>query len=155
MFKEFEFAGKKYEMDEYGNIKKRRGKGFKRCFPDKDGYLKLAVQDADKRTHNEFIHRLVYKVWNGDIPEGYTVDHDDNDKLNNHKDNLKLLSNKDNVVKGNAKHWRFLNPEGELVEIYNLREFCRIHNLHKSHMYSVHNEHPLYKQYKGWRKYYD
>lgn len=152
MFKEFEFAGKKYEMDEYGNIKKRRGKGFKRCFHDKDGYLKLAVQDEGKRTHNEFIHRLVYKVWNGDIPEGYTVDHDDNDKLNNHKDNLKLLSNKDNVVKGNAKHWTMVSPDGEVVQIYNMNQFCRERGLHAGHMRDVANGKPLYKQHKGWTK---
>lgn len=155
MFKEFEFAGKMYKMDESGNIKKRRGKGFIKCFPDNDGYLKLAVQDTDKRTHNAFIHRLVYQVWNGEIPEGYTVDHDDGDKLNNHKDNLKLLSAVDNAIKGNAKHWRFLNPDGELVEIYNLKAFCREHNLHNAHMVDVHNEKKSYHQYKGWRKYYE
>lgn len=155
MFKEFEFAGKKYEMDENGNIKKRRGKGFNKCFPDKDGYLKLAVQDTDKRTHNAFIHRLVYQVWNGEIPEGYTVDHDDGDKLNNHKDNLKLLSAIDNAIKGNAKYWTMISPDGEVVHIYNMTQFCRDMGLHASHMMYVHEGKKSYYQHRGWRKYYD
>lgn len=156
-FVKFEFAGKTYEMDEAGNIKSlyKTKTGFLKTFPDKDGYLKLAVTDTNRKTHNAFIHRLVYQTWIGDIPEGMSVDHIDGDKTNNHVNNLQLLTPEENAVKGDARVWRFISPEGIPVEIYNLKAFCRQNNLHKSHMYSVHNEHPSYKQYKGWRKYYE
>ncbi len=144
-------------MDESGNIKSlyKTKTGFVKTFPDKDGYLKLAVIDLDRKTHNAFIHRLVYETWVEDIPEGMSVDHIDNDKLNNHYSNLQLLSMEDNARKGNARNWKFVSPTGVIVEVYNLKAFCRDNGLHKSHMYSVHNEHPSYKQHKGWRKYYE
>lgn len=154
MVRTIRLAGLIYHVCGDGFILKRRGDGFLKPFPDKDGYLKVVVC-KDGKSNNFFLHRIIYEAFNGPIPEGMTVDHIDSDKLNNHKDNLQLLNVVDNVIKGNARVWKFLNPEGELVEIYNLRAFCREHGLHKSHMYSVHNEHPLYKQYKGWRKYYE
>lgn len=83
-----------------------------------------------------------------------TVDHKDSDKRNNHFTNLHLLNSVDNVIKGNAKYLKLLSPDGELVEVYNLRQFCRDNGLHQSHMYSVLAEKPRYKAHKGWRKYY-
>ncbi len=144
-------------MDESGNIKSlyKTETGFRKCFPDKDGYLKLATKGVDKKTYNAFIHRLVYQVWVGEIPEGMSVDHIDNNKLNNHYSNLQLLSMEDNARKGNAKNWRFVSPDGEKVDVYNLEAFCLEHKLHPSHMAYVHNEKPHYHQHKGWRKYHE
>ncbi len=144
-------------MDASGNIKSlyKTSTGFRKVFPDKDGYLKLATKGTDGKTYNAFIHRLVYQVWIGEIPPGMSVDHIDNNKINNHHSNFQLLSMEENAVKGNAKNWVFLNPEGQKVEVYNLEGFCREHNLHPSHMAYVHNEKPSYNQHKGWRKYHE
>lgn len=46
-----------------------------------------------------FISRLVYSVFNGQIPENMEVDHIDNNPLNNHYTNLQLLTRSDNVKK--------------------------------------------------------
>lgn len=154
MFREFQFAGKTYQMDESGNIKSlyKTATGFRKCFPDKDGYLKFTVVDCDKKTHNAFIHRLVYQVWVGDIPVGMSVDHIDDDKLNNHFSNFQLLSMEDNARKGNAKHWTMVSPEGEVVEVYNMTKFCEENGLHSSHMMDVAKAKPYYNQHKGWTK---
>ncbi|AXP07768.1 putative HNH nuclease [Sinorhizobium phage phiM6] len=131
-----------YDIDEYGNITKLKGIGFLKCFPDKDGYLKIAITSGG-RTHNEFLHRVVYRAFHGEIPEGMTVDHIDNDKTNNHKDNLQLLPADKNAVKGNAKTWNVTTPDGEVIEVYNLEEFCRERELHRGHMQA--------HTYKGWK----
>lgn len=135
--------GKVYEIDEHGNISKRRGKGFLKCFPDKDGYLKVTVRYNRSHTFNEALHRVVYRAFHGEIPENMTVDHIDSDKLNNHKDNLQLMPAVDNAIKGNARCWKVLSPIGEEFFVYNLEAFCREKFLRPDHMKS--------SQYKGWK----
>lgn len=152
---QIEIDGAPYQIDEYGNVNKRRGKGFVKPTVDKDGYLRISFGTKENKTVNRSVHRLVYEAFIGEIPEGVTVDHIDSDKSNNHYTNLQLLSQVENVVKGNARHWVLQSPAGERVEVYNLRQFCRTHNLHQSHLYDVLNEKPNYNAHKGWRKYYE
>lgn len=133
-----------YLIDEYGNILKRRGEGFLKVFPDKDGYLKVAIRRGKgRKTHNESLHRIVFRAFHGDIPDGMTVDHIDNNRTNNHKDNLQLLTAEDNAVKGNSKAWIVVSPIGEKFEILNLKKFCRDNGLHASHIITC--------GYKGWK----
>lgn len=142
-----------YEIDEYGNVLKRRGKGFIKTFPDKDGYLKVAFTTKTGLTVNKMVHRLVYEAYVGPIPAEFTVDHEDSDKTNNHYSNLQLMYAVDNAIKGNARHWVLRSPTGERVEVYNLRQFCRDNGLHKSHLYGVFLGKPKYNSHKGWSKY--
>lgn len=132
-----------YRIERDGRVHKRRGKGYLKTFPDKDGYLKVAVTDKDQKTHNAFVHRLVYLAYNGDIPEGMTVDHIDDDRLNNQDTNLQLLTPEGNVVKGNARHWQVVDPDGNIHQVYNLKEFCRNNGLHQGHLYTG--------KHKDWR----
>lgn len=147
-------GGLVYKIDECGNIYKRRGKGFLKHWPDKDGYHRIVVP-VKGTTVNKIVHRLVYEAFIGPIPEGMTVDHKDSNRTNNHYSNLQLMTFEENAIKGNAKNWKFVSPEGEVVEIYNLTAFCREHGLDKSHMAEVHHEKPQHYQHKGWRKHYE
>lgn len=45
------------------------------------------------------VNRLVYQEFNGCIPEGYYVDHIDNNKGNNKLENLQLLTPSENTIK--------------------------------------------------------
>jgi len=45
------------------------------------------------------INRLVYMAFNGEIPEGYEVDHIDGDRFNNSIDNLQILTPAENSAK--------------------------------------------------------
>lgn len=53
-----------------------------------------------------------------------------------------------NIEEALAKSYRFLNPKGEIVDIYNLRKFCRENNLKQSGMHNVFCG--KRKSYKGW-----
>lgn len=154
-YREVDIGGRAYSMDEQGNILSiyKTESGFIKTFPDKDGYLKVAVT-IKKKTVNRIVHRLVYETWVGVIPEGMTVDHIDGNKLNNHHTNLRLLTPEDNAIAGNAKEWVMVSPSGDITTIYNMTKFCKENGLHASHMMDVYHGKPHYLKHKGWRRYY-
>lgn len=47
------------------------------------------------------VHRLVYEAFNGKIPEGYTIDHIDQNPQNNNIDNLQCITKQENIKKSN------------------------------------------------------
>ena len=59
---------------------------------DKDGYHRITIG----RKHFK-IHRIVYQVWVGIIPEGKQVNHKDDDKDNNFYLNLYAGTQKENI----------------------------------------------------------
>jgi len=59
-----------------------------------------------------------------------------------------FVSGKENSVEAFAKYYKFINPNGELVEIYNLDEFCRVNKLKSTCMRSVFAG--KITQYSGW-----
>ena len=71
--------------------------------------------------------------------EGFDLDKDC--KIENNKvyspDNCIFVSHKDNIVKAHAKHYIFISPKGETVNVYNLCKFCRENGLHQSSMVQV------------------
>lgn len=146
-------AGLVYWVDEFGNIDKRRGQGYLKPFPDKDGYLKVVVYIKGK-SNNFLVHRIVYEAFFGQIPDGMSIDHVDGNKVNNHISNLQLLTPEENAVKGNAKNWDMISPSGEWFTIYNMNAFCKERNLNPNRMRDVAKGKPFYNQHKGWRKYY-
>lgn len=152
MYQFVDIGGLQYLVCSTGRVVKRRGMGFLKTWPDKDGYHKVSITTKDG-TINEFLHRLVWRTFNGPIPDGMTVDHIDDDKNNNWLDNLQLLTATENVVKGNAKHWIVVSPEGEEISVYNLNEFCRNNNLNPSHMAEVARGYKNRTQHKGWKCY--
>ncbi|CAM0040596.1 HNH endonuclease [Vibrio phage K404] len=61
-----------------------------------------------------------------------------------------LITVQSNSEVSKAKHYKFINPEGEVVEVYNLRKFCRDNDLAQSHMWAVHNHEAV--SHKLWTK---
>lgn len=53
-----------------------------------------------------------------------------------------------NAEKANAKHYNFISPDGDLIEVYNLNKFCRINNLHQGDMVRVSKS--KLNHHKGW-----
>lgn len=63
----------------------------------KDGYKQLRLSGGCKMSIQP--HRMMWLVFNGEIPEGYEVDHIDNNKENNVLSNLQLLKSRHNSAK--------------------------------------------------------
>lgn len=55
-----------------------------------------------------------------------------------------------NTEEAHSKSYKFKNPEGEVVDIYNLAKFCRENGLDQGTMWHVFNGRE--KSYKGWTK---
>jgi len=62
------------------------------------GYYQVHLHNNGKKK-SKYVHRLVWIAFNGEIPDGFEIDHDDCDKSNNCLDNLKLLTRKQNMEK--------------------------------------------------------
>lgn len=78
-----------------------------------DGYVRLignkkwrkGAGKIDKQVtlcgNTYYMHHIVYQCFKGEIPEGYEVDHIDNNPQNNNIDNLQVLTIADNRKKRN------------------------------------------------------
>lgn len=66
------------------------------------GYL-MVQPYVDKKRCVRYVHRLVAATFLGCCPEGYQVDHIDNNNINNHYTNLQYLTPKDNILKKPVK----------------------------------------------------
>lgn len=70
------------------------------------------------------VHRLVYKAFIGDIPEGMVIDHIDGNKLNNNVNNLRCVSFAENMRNPNtrnkcAKQIIEVDNNGNIINEYN------------------------------------
>ena len=61
-------------------------------------YYKVTFSCKSK-VYNIPLSRLVYVWYNGDIPDGFVVDHINNDSFDNRPENLQLLTVGDNLKK--------------------------------------------------------
>ena len=61
----------------------------------------------------------------------------------------KFATPAENAIEANAKHFIFTNPEGDIVEIYNLTQFCKDNNLTQANMSKVHLGKAAH--HKNWR----
>lgn len=81
----------------YGKpCKKYRKEKLMKLRKDKGGYMKVVLCKNGKH-HAYQVHRLVYKAFNGDIPNHLQVNHIDENKENNFPFNLNLMTPKENI----------------------------------------------------------
>lgn len=59
------------------------------------GYYRIRVS-CDKISV-AFVHRLVWETFNGEIPDGYEIDHIDGNKQNNALSNLRCVTHTENM----------------------------------------------------------
>ena len=86
--------------------------------------------------------------------KGYKVSDETKEKLRQHnkgKRPCKLAQ--ENLVKSLAKKYAFINPDGDIIKIYNLKQFCKKNNLSDSKMVLVNQR--KRNHHKGWKRYND
>ena len=62
-------------------------------------YYQKITFSVNRKVYNIPLSRLVYVWFKGDIPDGYVVDHINNDSFDNRPENLQLLTVGDNLKK--------------------------------------------------------
>lgn len=58
---------------------------------------------ALRRPSNKLVHRVVWETFNGPVPEGYQIDHVNDDRFDNRLDNLQLLTVNENSNKDHRR----------------------------------------------------
>ena len=85
--------GYKYEPDLGRFMTKRGAEAGKQC---KNGYRTLMLQENGiQYTFCE--HRCVWTWFNGDIPDGFEINHIDADRANNRIENLEMVTHSENI----------------------------------------------------------
>ena len=102
-----------YQASNFGKIRSLKYGKVRILKPRKDscGYLQVDLYKDGKHKHYS-VHRLVWEAFVGKIPDGYEVNHIDEDKTNNflfvnpdgsvdfEKSNLNLMTRKENINYG-------------------------------------------------------
>ena len=85
--------GYKYDLDLGRFITKRGAEAGKQC---KNGYRTLTLQENGVQ-YTFCEHRCVWVWFNGDIPDGFEINHIDADRSNNRIENLEMVTHSENI----------------------------------------------------------
>jgi len=100
------------------------------------GYLHVVLaRDGNKSKRR--VHRLVAESFLGNPENLSEVNHKDEVKSNNIVTNLEWCNRQYNSEYSSAKHWEVLTPDGFLIEVFNMKKFCRENNLNAGAMGKV------------------
>jgi len=140
-----------YFITREGEVWSNKKKNLIQLTPKNDrGYCKIQLWNNGK-SKNFFIHRLVAEAF---IPNPHNltmIDHIDDNKSNNNVTNLQWITNQGNTEKEHAYYYKVLRvASGEIIEVYNLKKWCRDNGLIHSSMRNTkkflhHNPHRGYR----------
>ena len=82
------------------------------------------------------VHRLVYEAFNGKIPEGYTIDHIDQNKLNNKIENLRWVTKSENRLNLDVKKYSENQRRGQLNSVKKKRVPIKLVNIKTKEEYT-------------------
>ena len=85
-----------YLVSRNGDIYSKKSKIYLKWARDSDGYPRVDMYFNGKQHHYK-VHKLVWITWMGNIPEGFQLNHKDDNKENPSLDNLYLGTQKENV----------------------------------------------------------
>ena len=108
------------------------------------GYLVVTV---DKKS--EYVHRIVATCFLPNPENLPCINHIDKDRTNNSVSNLEWCTYDHNNEHSCAKTYKYIDPNGEVREIFNLAKFCKAHGLGRTSMRYVASG--LRKEHKGWK----
>lgn len=126
MEKEIDGYNGSYKIDKQGNVysyKYRNKKKLKpqRASQSRKGYFQVRLFNKEyPKGRLQYIHRLVYKTFVGEIPKNKEIDHINNDTSDNRLENIQILSRRANTQKYNEKKWgnSVRKRRNEFIELY-------------------------------------
>lgn len=137
-----------YSISDCGKVYSHISNKFLKHGVNKYGYHFVFLCKDKVKTQYK-VYRLVAQAFldNPDsLPE---INHIDENKDNNHVSNLQWITRQGNQEHSLAKHYKLKNPDGELVEIFNLAKFCRDKGLSPSSISRVLKGEQ--DNHRGWR----
>lgn len=90
----------KYTITEDGKIFSKHHNRYLLGYKCKSGYLSLFLYCKDKKSRSFYFHRVIWFYFNGEISQGYEINHIDENKTNNSLCNLELMTRAENVNYG-------------------------------------------------------
>jgi len=116
----------KYTITEDGDVYSMKWNEPRKLKPQrasqsKKGYVQVRLFNEDyKKGRLQYIHRLVWESFRGDIPKNKEIDHIDGNPRNNKLSNLQILTRRGNTRKYNKEaHGYYLRDNrDEIIEDY-------------------------------------
>jgi hypothetical protein len=100
---------------DFGSASRLQSEKIMRLEIMKKGYSRIALW-SDGVGRRVMVHRIVFEVFNGPIPNGYFVNHKDLNNKNNNAWNLELVTNRENT-----HHYRKSIPRSLPIGVRSLR----------------------------------
>ena len=94
---------KGYMVHSDGRIEKKNRNGFLSFSKDASGYKMFVQSNGRKSQVTTRVHKFIWEAFNGKIPDGFEVDHIDEDRSNNKLSNLRLLTKQQNISRAKRK----------------------------------------------------
>lgn len=129
------FEGK-YRVSSHGRVWSNKYKKYLTPCESNSGYAQVWLYVAGKRYYRQ-VHRLVMEAFSEDFSKDLEVNHKDENKLNNRLDNLEICTSQYNTEYSKSKYYIVTLPDGEEMEVFNLRKFCREFGLEDTAMHGV------------------
>lgn len=141
------FEGK-YRVSSHGRVWSNKYKKYLAPQVNNRGYAQVVLRVGGK-VYGRLVHRLVMEAFSEDFSEDLQVNHKDENKLNNRLSNLEMCTGQYNTEYSSAKYYIVTTPDGEEIEVFNLRNFCRENDINPCHLHDViagkQNHHKGYK----------
>ena len=90
----------KYRITKDGKIFSLYKNDYLTPFTNKYGYAIVSLSCTDNKFRPFFLHRVIWFYFNGEIPDGYEINHKDENQLNSSLENLELMTHVDNINYG-------------------------------------------------------
>lgn len=100
----------KYYATDNGEVFRIKGNRPLKAYPDKYGYFSIMLR-LNKKTHKVRLNRFVYECFKGLIPNGYVIDHIDNDSGNDSISNLQMVTQQNNIIKKFERGYKIQNKK--------------------------------------------